>query len=909
MATAPPAVLAVTEHLTVENPPSIASESTSSIENCQIFQTNRDIAVSETKLKGNESGPKISVSESNKKTQTNISSVSKESLNVIEYSNVSNNAFYDSQHDSSDETDEVDAVNSKDDVWSPQNSKPKNIMSSQQRRDRLASLLARAKVYSRFLGERLGKSFDESGSAGDSKFKQPKLIQNVTLRDYQLEGVQWLISLYENGLNGILADDMGLGKTLESVAFLAFLMEQGIQGPFLIVVPLSTLSNWLSEVNRFVPSISAMLYYASDKAGRSDIRRSCPLFSHILSSPSEEFRDSADEFSDSSKHEIFNPQTNKKPKPVHFKSVKKHSHSDFNIKNSPSIIITTYEIAIKDAKYLSQIHWKYLIVDEGHRLKNMDCVLVRELEKYPSDNRLLLTGTPLQNNLTELWSLLHFLLPQIFTDLQDFLAWFDLDFTDESLAETSHSLSLTNKSDQPTAAVNLHTTNSPTTEIAHFNVSSSNLLTCRDNLEVRANEETERNRGMVTQLHAILKPLLLRRLKSDVEQLLPPKREYLIACPLLDPYQKSIYNAVGSDTAREYLTSLDNVQTLNPIQTTNGKRTKPIKFYSEEKLEYEKYSEDDLFAHKIHTINHHQDFPDKKYSHTDTENVDILNHSTVKSNQRKSKEIKTSAHSAPLMNRMMQLRKACNHPALFPVLDTKVSLMDSGKMLILEQLIIRLSKQKHRILIFSQMTRMLDLIEEYLLKKIKLKFCRIDGSVSHVDRENQIKMFKNSEKIPIFLLSTRAGGLGINLTAADTVIFYDSDWNPQVDLQAMDRVHRIGQTKPVIIIRLAAAKTVEYSLLQKVGEKRRLERLVIHRKRFKGQRDALLSPNDEVLTVEDFREVISQAKFDPGSTGTIISAKNQHQLLSDSEMDIILDRSPEAYEIKEYSTDMVRLIT
>ncbi len=267
--------------------------------------------------------------------------------------------------------------------------------------DKLQVLLSRAQAYSQFLSARLQESLGASSGSkrakasssaeeGHGPFVQPSLVTGGRLREYQLEGVQWLISLYENGLNGILADEMGLGKTVQCISFLAFLKEQGVEGPFLVVAPLSTLSNWMHEISTFAPSIEALLYYGG-KEERAEMR------AKFLNLP--------------------------------YPRLKRHQRGARSSKGGgslPSIVVTSNEIAMRDARKLLPIRWKYLIVDEGHRLKNYGCRLMQELKQLHADNRLLLTGTPLQNNLAELWSLLNFLLPQIFTDVDEFLDWFDI---------------------------------------------------------------------------------------------------------------------------------------------------------------------------------------------------------------------------------------------------------------------------------------------------------------------------------------------------------------------------------------------------------------------------------------------------------------------------------------------------
>ncbi|KAJ2756691.1 putative ATPase, partial [Coemansia nantahalensis] len=253
-----------------------------------------------------------------------------------------------------------------------------------------------------------------------------------------------------NGLNGILADEMGLGKTLQTIAFLSFLRERQVWGPFLILCPLSTLSNWASEFYRFTPETPVLLYHGTPEE-RRDLRR------------------------------------------THLRRMSR----DF------PIVITTYEISMRDRQALQRFAWKFIIIDEGHRIKNMNCRLVRELKSYQSTNRLLLTGTPLQNSLAELWSLLNFLLPDIFDDLDSFQAWFDFD-------------DLSGRSGQ-SRVISQETTSS-----------------------------------VVTKLHQILQPFLLRRLKVDVEKFLPPKREYLITCPMA-PLQYEYYQAVRGPNLRAFL--------------------------------------------------------------------------------------------------------------------------------------------------------------------------------------------------------------------------------------------------------------------------------------------------------------------------------------------------------------------
>ncbi|XP_042314372.1 lymphoid-specific helicase-like [Sceloporus undulatus] len=198
-------------------------------------------------------------------------------------------------------------------------------------------------------------------------FQQPKLLTGGVMRWYQVEGMEWLRMLWENGINGILADEMGLGKTIQCIATIALMVERGVPGPFLVCGPLSTLPNWMAEFQRFTPKIPIMLYHGNQKERRAMI-----------------------------------PKIRRREGSL----------------NVHPVVITSFEIAMRDRNFLQNFSWKYLIVDEGHRIKNMNCRLIQELKRFNTDNKLLLTGTPLQNNLAELWSLLNFLLPDVFDDLK-----------------------------------------------------------------------------------------------------------------------------------------------------------------------------------------------------------------------------------------------------------------------------------------------------------------------------------------------------------------------------------------------------------------------------------------------------------------------------------------------------------
>ncbi|KAI3669602.1 hypothetical protein L6452_40883 [Arctium lappa] len=536
--------------------------------------------------------------------------------------------------------------------------------------------------------------------------EQAELVPLLTggqLKPYQIKGVKWLISLWQNGLNGILADQMGLGKTIQTIGFLAHLKGKGLDGPYLVIAPLSTLSNWLNEISRFVPSINAVIYHGNQKE-REEIRR---------------------------------------------------KHMPKSIGKKFPIVITSYEVALYDAKkHLRHYNWKYLVVDEGHRLKNSQCKLLRELKWLRVENKLLLTGTPLQNNLAELWSLLNFILPDIFSSHEEFESWFDLSGK------------------------------------------------C-------SNGETEERRksNVVAKLHAILRPFLLRRMKEDVEHMLPRKKEIILYATLTE-HQKNFQDHLVNRTLEEYL--------HEKVDTGRGMKGK-------------------------------------------------LNHL------------------------MIQLRKNCNHPDLleaafegscfYPPVEQIVG--QCGKFQLLDRLLQKLFARKHKVLIFSQWTKILDIMHYYFSEK-GMEVCRIDGSVKLEERRRQIQEFNDvTSSYRIFLLSTRAGGLGINLTSADTCILYDSDWNPQMDLQAMDRCHRIGQTKPVHVYRLATAQSVEGRILKRAFSKLKLEHVVIGKGQF--QQERTKGNNTEVIEEEDMLAMLRDEED--------AEDKKIQTDISDEDLERVLDRS------------------
>jgi ATP-dependent DNA helicase len=666
--------------------------------------------------------------------------------------------------------------------------------------------------------------------------RQPKLVTGGTMRSYQLEGLEWMLSLYQNGINGILADEMGLGKTIQTISMLAHLWENNSFGPFLIAAPLSTTSNWVAEFEKWTPSIPVVLYHG-DKKEREKLRKT----------------------------RFKNPGTKDFP-----------------------VVVTSYEICMNDRKFLTHFGWQFIIIDEGHRIKNLDCRLIRELQQFQSANRLLITGTPLQNNLVELWSLLHFLLPTVFDKLSTFESWFDF-----------------------------------------------SGLKDKSNFEQLLSEE--RQQYLVKSLHAVLKPFLLRRVKTDVEALMPKKREYVLYAPLT-PMQRELYQAILDGTSRSYLedkaverlsvglasragTPLSIHSNNNNLKrkaasgvSTPNKSAKmsragtPASIASTRsrgraKKNYEEVSDDEYFA----GIDKQESTSEQEEQLDSEGEEERIRAATFEIAKRQLLQKK-------LGNPIMQLRLCCNSPYNFfnPFLKAEVEdgetfasdiepdetiVSTSGKMLLLDSLLPPLINNGHKVLIFSQFTTTLDLIGQYLSLR-SWPHARIDGSVAQTERQAQILSFNASKSktgTNIFILSTRAGGQGINLAAADTVILFDSDWNPQQDLQAMDRAHRIGQTRNVIVYRFATRNTVEQKLLESAEAKRRLEKLVIRKGGVQAGRGV-----EKEQEVEELQKLLRRSdgeRFD-------IEGEGEGKLFSEEELEILLDRSDEAYERAEKGLDV-----
>ncbi|KAI0200468.1 SNF2 family N-terminal domain-containing protein [Astrocystis sublimbata] len=531
--------------------------------------------------------------------------------------------------------------------------------------------------------------------------EQANILVGGKLKEYQIKGLQWMLSLYNNNLNGILADEMGLGKTIQTISLVTYLIERKMQqGPYLVIVPLSTLTNWNLEFEKWAPSVSRIVYKGP-------------------------------------------PNTRKLQQ-------EKIRQGTFQV------LLTTYEYIIKDRPILSKIKWFHMIIDEGHRMKNANSKLSATISQYYSTRfRLILTGTPLQNNLSELWAMLNFVLPNIFKSVKTFDEWFNTPF-----ANTGG----------------------------------------QDKMELNEEEQIL----VIRRLHKVLRPFLLRRLKKDVEKDLPDKTEKVIKCK---------FSALQTRLYKQMVTH-------QKIAVSDGKGGK------------------------------------------------------------------TGVRG--LSNMIMQLRKLCNHPFVFDEVENQMNPLStsndslwrtSGKFELLDRILPKYKATGHRVLMFFQMTAIMDIMEDFLRFR-GLMYLRLDGTTKSEDRSDLLKTF-NAPNSPyfMFLLSTRAGGLGLNLQTADTVIIYDSDWNPHQDLQAQDRAHRIGQKNEVRILRLISSNSVEEKILERARYKLDLDGKVIQAGRFDNKssetdRDAMLRT---LLEGADMTESGDQDEMDDEELNLLL-ARNEDEL-------------------------------
>ncbi|KAG5974579.1 putative DNA helicase ino80 [Claviceps digitariae] len=782
------------------------------------------------------------------------------------------------------------------------------------------SAIAEAQKKARqFNNEAAGLDMDEEGEMnfqnptglGEMEVEQPKLI-NAQLKEYQLKGLNWLVNLYEQGINGILADEMGLGKTVQSISVMAYLAEKhDIWGPFLVVAPASTLHNWQQEIAKFVPEFKILPYWGS-APDRKVLRK---------------FWD--------------------------------RKHLTYRKEAAFHVCVTSYQLVVSDVAYFQKMRWQYMILDEAQAIKSSQSSRWKSLLGFHCRNRLLLTGTPIQNNMQELWALLHFIMPSLFDSHDEFSEWFSKD------------------------------------------------------IESHAQSNTKLNEDQLKRLHMILKPFMLRRVKKHVQKELGDKIELDVFCNLtyrqralysnlrnqinfMDLVEKATtgdeqdsghlmnlvmqfrkvcnhpdlferaevtspfsfgYFAETASFVREgnmvsvgYSTrSLIDFELPSLVWTRDGRLNKPsstnatagwrnkclghmmniwtpdhvqenvdgckgfswLRFADASPADVYRATHESLFtraAHELqrkkrdrlghmsviydeteeknftpaHALFQVQARSDRRplaqttsegilhklmnvaretYQDSGLSRLDIAGRprasappievscnsiSSVRERQeilfnngiRKALYGPTSVEQAALIEKRVPLELYPQQSVLprpdsekkrftnvvVPSMRTFVT--DSGKLAKLDELLFKLKNEGHRVLLYFQMTKMIDMMEEYLTYR-NYKYCRLDGSTKLEDRRDTVHDFQTRPEIFIFLLSTRAGGLGINLTSADTVIFYDSDWNPTIDSQAMDRAHRLGQTKQVTVYRLITRSTIEERIRMRALQKEEVQRVVI----------------------------------------------------------------------------------
>uniref|UniRef100_A0A8C1PE34 Chromatin-remodeling ATPase INO80 n=1 Tax=Cyprinus carpio TaxID=7962 RepID=A0A8C1PE34_CYPCA len=794
-----------------------------------------------------------------------------------------------------------------------------------------------------------GSGFGESYSLSNPSIQagedipQPTIF-NGKLKGYQLKGMNWLANLYEQGINGILADEMGLGKTVQSIALLAHLAErENIWGPFLIISPASTLNNWHQEFSRFVPKFKVLPYWGN---------------------------------------------------PHDRKVIRKFwSQKTLYTQNAPfHVVITSYQLVVQDVKYFQRVKWQYMVLDEAQALKSSTSVRWKILLQFQCRNRLLLTGTPIQNTMAELWALLHFIMPTLFDSHEEFNEWFSKDI--ESHAENKSAIDENQLSrlhmilkpfmlrrikkdveNELSDKIEILTYCQLTSRQRLLYQALKNKISIEDLLQSsmgtsqQSHSTTSSLMNLVMQFrkvcnhpdlferqeirspfHMSLKPFIMSKFLGEnhiMKKIFSSKTQWTLLSPFSAQHiQQSLFHRKTDDEGSSYsfLRFID----VSPAEMSNimlqGTLVRWLAVYLSFKSAYrlhhsrlwdEEVKENEAIgrarlgklclSHRdlILWLNRPTSFPNIHSSptlqdlvFTSTGSMLICHTDVVIHSRRSSVQIfrpcqptqppkflltvtprVTSVpmerycadRSAEYEWRLIRdggslIAKQCflygspelacawaqcsqaflpqspggimalqqRHGWSFIRIPDKESLItDSGKLHTLDLLLTRLKSQGHRVLIYSQMTRMIDLLEEYMVYR-KHTYMRLDGSSKISERRDMVADFQSRTDIFVFLLSTRAGGLGINLTAADTVIFYDSDWNPTVDQQAMDRAHRLGQTKQVTVYRLICKGTIEERILQRAKEKSEIQRMVISGGNFKPD---TLKPKEVVTLLLDDEEL------------------------------------------------------
>ncbi|XP_030926528.1 chromatin-remodeling ATPase INO80 isoform X1 [Quercus lobata] len=802
-----------------------------------------------------------------------------------------------------------------------------------------------------------------------STVQTPQMFKG-SLKEYQLKGLQWLVNCYEQGLNGILADEMGLGKTIQAMAFLAHLAEEkNIWGPFLVVAPASVLNNWNDEINRFCPDLKTLPYWGGLQ-DRTVLRKKI------------------------------------KPKDLYRREAGFH------------ILITSYQLLVSDEKYFRRVKWQYMVLDEAQAIKSSNSIRWKTLLSFNCRNRLLLTGTPIQNNMAELWALLHFIMPTLFDSHEQFNEWFSKGI--ENHAEhggtlNEHQLNRLHSILKPFMLRRVKTDviselTRKTEVTVHCKLSSRQQAFYQAiKNKISLAELFEGNRGhlnekkilnlmnIVIQLRKVCNhPELFERNEGRTylhfgeipNSLLPPPFGELedvhyagghnpitykipkLVHEEITHSSETLFTAVGRGVCRESFHRLFNIYSpenvyrsiflrednsdglsferrtfgftrlmdLSPSEVTFLATSSFMERLLFSVMRWDQHFLDGLIESLMETMD---DDPECSYlergkvravarmllmpSRSNTnllrskyatgpgdapfEALVVPHEDRFLSNSRPLHSAYTyiprvrappvGAHCSdrnfaykmseelhdPWIKRMFigfARTSDCNGPRkpvgpphhLIQEIDSELPvsqpalqltykilgsspptrsfdpaklLTDSGKLQTLDILLKRLRADNHRVLLFAQMTKMLNILEDYMNYR-KYRYLRLDGSSTITDRRDMVRDFQHRNDIFVFLLSTRAGGLGINLTAADTVIFYESDWNPTLDLQAMDRAHRLGQTKDVTVYRLICKETVEEKILQRASQKNTVQQLVMTGGHVQGD---LLAPEDVVSLLLD----------------------------------------------------------
>ncbi|QVM13580.1 hypothetical protein D8B26_008188 [Coccidioides posadasii str. Silveira] len=520
----------------------------------------------------------------------------------------------------------------------------------------------------------VGTPSSQSSESGEKKFiGQPSIMsENIKMKDYQIVGINWLSLLFEQKLSCILADDMGLGKTCQVIAFLAHLFEKGVNGPHLVVVPSSTLENWLREFSVFCPKLNVMPYYAGLKE-RAFIR---------------------DEI-----------ETNR---------------------DNINVVITTYTIAKAkvDAGFLASMDFCACVYDEGHMLKSSKSQLYNKLIRIPAQFRLLLTGTPLQNNLQELASLLGFILPHVFKERKD-----DLEYIFSAKAKT----------------IDTH----------------SALLSAQ----------------RIARAKSMLTPFVLRRKKHQVIDL-PPKITRVEYCTMNDAQQEIYQNE--TETVRRIIAERAAGKKVGNKSTNILMKLRQAAIHP---LFYRRHYDDKTLSRISKAC-----LKDPKWAMSDPDAI--------------------YEELIPYNDFECHTLCANNSDSLGKFALKNDEWMNSGKVEKLCELLKQYTENGDRILIFSQFTMVVDILEQ-VLETLEIRFFRLDGTTSVEDRQSILDAFYEQVDVPVFMLSTKAGGAGINLACANKVIIFDSSFNPQDDIQAENRAHRVGQTREVEVVRLVTKGTIE----------------------------------------------------------------------------------------------------